>query len=61
MRVGFRKAQRRFGSDYKGYDQFRAVAEEAARTAKYLDFEGQEFILTYGGGDCRIREIREDY
>ena len=62
MRSGFRKAQRRFGSDYRGYDLFRAVAEASARAAKYIDFEGQEFTLRYGGNEAIITERRmEDW
>ena len=64
LRIGFRKAWRRFdGSGFAGNNQFRAIKEAVDQHLRWgPEFEGQEFILTYGGGEANMREVQEaDY
>lgn len=56
MRTGFRKAERRFGQNWCGHSTFSAMKEAVAKATRWIDFEGQEFILSYGDCDARIRE-----
>lgn len=61
MRTGFRKAQRRFGDGFCGYEMFRAVKEAVSRVCGDVEYEGQEFILSYGDCTATIREVMDDY
>jgi hypothetical protein len=62
MRVGYRKANRRFGDRFTSNKQMRAIQESVARAARGIDYEGQEFRLLWGNGECRIFDIEiEDY
>lgn len=68
MRSGFRKAQRRFerggASRWNGHNLFYAVKEAVKQAARHIDYEGQEFRLSYGDGEARCVEIYdsgEDY
>lgn len=54
MRAGFRKAERRFGDGYGGWELYRAIKEAVAGIKP--DFEGQEFLLAYGAGEARCYE-----
>lgn len=54
MRIGFRKAQKRYGSGFYASNLFVAIREAVADTR--VEFEGQEFILSYGNGEARISE-----
>ena len=56
MRRGFRKAERRHGPSFKGYENFTAIQEAVAKAVKWIDYEGQEFVLNYGNGKATIRE-----
>jgi hypothetical protein len=62
MRAGYNKAQTRFGNSYKcmANSQFWSIAEAVDRHAKHLDYEGQEFRLSYGKGEARCCEVMED-
>jgi hypothetical protein len=55
MRIGYRKAERRFGTDSKGESMFIAIREAVKSAVKDIEFEGQEFILRYGRGRAEIR------
>lgn len=57
MRAGFRKAERRFGSQFCGHSTYRAIVDAVALTAKNIEYEGQEFILRYGNCDATLREV----
>lgn len=57
MRAGFRKAEKRFGDGFEGWELFRAIKEAVARSRP--DFEGQEFLLSYGNGEATCRELWE--
>lgn len=61
MRIGYRKAQRRFGHDSKGYDLFRAIRDAANQVAMNTEFAGQEFQLWFSGTTAAWREIDLDY
>lgn len=67
MRSGFRKAAKRFEghgqSRFNGNSLFKAVKEAVERAAKWIEFEGQEFVLRYGNGEASVREVAmlEDY
>lgn len=54
MRIGFRKAARRYGMGYAGANQFRAVRDAVKLACP--EWEGHEFILRYGNGHADIRE-----
>lgn len=60
LRVGFRKAERRFGRNGRFYSNslFRAVKDACASMKP--DYEGQEFILAYGNGQATCREVWEE-
>lgn len=60
MRIGYRKAVRRFGHCSFGYDQFAAI-KRAVGPACVDPFEGQEFVLCYGGGEATIREVNHEW
>lgn len=60
MRAGFRKAQKRFGSDYKGADLFVAIRDAVGRVAKHVEYEGQRFRLSYGNREARCVELWDD-
>lgn len=60
MRIGFRKAERRFGPRYVGYDLFRAIQSAVRGATKEVEFEGQEFLLRYGNREATVREIPLD-
>lgn len=57
MRIGFRKATRRFGDRFGSSNQFSAIADAVTSAARHIEFEGQRFRLAWGGGECRITEI----
>jgi hypothetical protein len=60
MRIGFRKAARRFGRDpYGGISMFKEI-QRAVGTAS-IEFEGQEFVLTYGRQQAILRELPGDW
>jgi hypothetical protein len=62
MRTGYRKARRRFGSGYRGIDTFRAIVNAVAPVARSIEYDGQQFRLSYGDGRARCEEIYEgDY
>lgn len=50
LRMGFRKAERRFGSNYTGHNLFRVIRDACARAPEY---EGQEARLSYSLDDGR--------
>lgn len=60
MRVGFRKAQKRFGSHFAGHSLYCAVRDAVTDAAKDIDYEGQEFILRYGNGEATCTPVYED-
>jgi hypothetical protein len=60
LRTGFRKATRRFGMGYEGIETFKAVAEACRGAARMIDFEGQQFRLSYGNGEARCEPIYEE-
>lgn len=57
MRTGFRKAARRFPGQFASNNQMRAIKEAVESVVRYIDFEGQEFILAYGNGEATCREF----
>jgi hypothetical protein len=57
MRIGYRKAERRFGTDSKGESTFIAIREAVEGAVKQIEFEGQEFILRYGRGRAICHQI----
>lgn len=59
MRIGFRKAQKRYGKGFHGSNQFVAIREAVA--AARVEFEGQEFRLSYGNGEAQVSEIWSEY
>lgn len=63
MRVGFNKAERRFGDRFAGINQFKAIQEAVAKAVKWIDWEGQEYLLAYGNGEakCYPAEAVDDY
>jgi hypothetical protein len=63
MRLGFRKAQRRFerrgASRYHAGELFQAIKDAVAGAVRDISYEGQEFVLLYGNGSAFCREIYE--
>lgn len=57
MRTGFRKANKRFGSRFASNSQMRAIKEAVESVAGHIDYEGQEFVLSYGDGKATVREF----
>jgi hypothetical protein len=57
MRMGFNKAKRRFGMGCRGADTFVAIRDAIRPNARRIDFEGQEYRLSYGDGRARCEEI----
>lgn len=55
MRIGFRKAQRRYGTGFAASNMFVAI-REAVATVK-PEFEGQEFRLSYDENNAFVEEI----
>lgn len=47
MRAGFRKAEKRFGSDYTGHSLFCDIRDAVKSAVRDIDYEGQEFRLSY--------------
>jgi hypothetical protein len=47
MRAGFRKAEKRFGDRFVGHSLFCDIRDAVKSAAKQIDFEGQEFRLSY--------------
>lgn len=60
MRTGFRKANRRFGDRFASNSQMRAIKEAVEKVAQHIEYEGQEFILSYGNGEAECREIYDE-
>ncbi len=60
MRIGYRKANRRFGDRFQSNNQFRAISDEIKRAVRWIDFEGQRFRLAWGAGKCSINPIYEE-
>jgi hypothetical protein len=64
MRAGFRKAQRRFERDgssrfYAG-NLFCAIRDAVGEAVKQIEYEGQEFRLSYGGSDARCVALYDE-
>jgi hypothetical protein len=57
MRIGFRKAQRRFGTGYEGAQAFRLIRDTVTRSMPMVEVEGQEFMLCYDAHSARMQEI----
>lgn len=57
MRTGFRKAERRFGDGWCGHNTFYEMKQCVAKAALWIDYEGQELILSYGNCTAKIREV----
>lgn len=58
MRIGFRKAQRKYGTGYQGYELFRLIRDAADKV--HPGFEGQEFVLYYNDERAFIEEVYEE-
>lgn len=56
MRMGFNKAQRRFGRGWASNETYLAIREAVKPFAKSPD-EGAEYVLCYGNGEARCRQI----
>ncbi len=58
MRIGARKLAKRFGGNpMRANNQFWAIANAVDPCAKHLEWEGQEFRLSYGNGQAYCEEI----
>jgi hypothetical protein len=57
MRIGFRKAERRFGTGYAGLALFQAVQKATSRAVSDIQCGGQRFRLSYGNGKAHICEL----
>ena len=62
MRIGYRKARKRFGDSYTANRQFWAIADALDPLLKSCEYAGQQIELTYGDGQARAWEYYgEDY
>jgi hypothetical protein len=63
LRSGFRKAHARFESKGRFYapDMFRTIRDSVNSAVRCIEYEGQEFILSYGNGDARCSAVEYDY
>lgn len=59
MRIGFRKAQKRYGTGFTGSNMFVAIREAVADCKP--EFEGQEFRLSYDWREATVTEIWSEY
>ncbi|MBA3831641.1 MAG: hypothetical protein H0X34_07070 [Chthoniobacterales bacterium] len=59
MRAGFRKAEKRFGDGFAGHSLFVAIRDAVGDAVKSVDYEGQEFRLSYGNGEATCTEVVE--
>ncbi len=58
MRIGYRKAHRRFRTRVQAHRQFWSIADAIHTLCEREElFEGQRFSLTWGKGVAKIREI----
>jgi len=60
LRIGYRKATRRFGDRFQSNNQFHAIREAIEREAKSINYVGQRFRLGWGAGKCSIEPIYEE-
>ena len=60
LRIGFNKARRRWGDGMLATDTYCAIRDAIEPHAKRVEFEGQEFLLSYGGGRARCVEFFPD-
>lgn len=56
MRIGYRKARKRFPDAYAAYEQFRAI-RDACKPAHLDMYEGAEFVLIWGEGRATCEQI----
>ncbi len=57
MRIGYRKAHKRYGDGWRGANQFVAIREAVASAAKQIETSGQDFRLSYGNGEARVVDM----
>ena len=61
LRRGVTKAKKRFGCAHKANRMFWNIAEAVNPCAKYLEFQGQRFRLSYDANSARCSEIHDDW
>lgn len=62
MRAGFRKAEKRFGDRFVGHSLFCDIRDAVKRAVKHIDYEGQEFRLSYSlHGDVTCTALYEEF
>lgn len=59
MRIGYSKAHIRFRDPLKPHDQFRAIRDQVGAMVRWIEYPGQEFILSWGGGRALGKERYE--
>jgi hypothetical protein len=57
MRTGFNKAQKRHGDRFRGFDMFCRIRDAVAAAYKMIEWEGQEFVLSYSWQEARVTEL----
>ena len=57
LRRGYSKAKKRFGCQDKAHHMFWSIAEAMNPIAKFLDFEGQQFKLSYDANRAYCSEF----
>lgn len=60
MRIGYRKARRRYGDGYRGADQFVSVRDAIKEASAWVEVEGQRFRLSYGDGRAVCRPLDDE-
>lgn len=57
LRIGYRKAARRFGSAIAAHDLFWRIADAVQPYARNCEIEGQQFLLSYNGERAYCEEF----
>lgn len=61
FRIGYRKATARFGQDFASNNFYENIKRAAGKATKWIEYEGQEFILTFDRCEAKVREIEYVY
>lgn len=62
LRTGYNKSRRRFGDHwYDGPELFCRIRDAVADAIREIEYEGQEFRLSYGKGQAYVQEVFPEY
>lgn len=61
IRVGYRKARKKYPNEYRMYDRFKNIERVVDTVLRDVEFEGQVFELSVVGTDARCHEVTDYY